>query len=221
MEMRNGIKWFMGALVASVSFGLFAGTATGVYVNGVSVGDNTSGTGWKLSDGYIQLTASDKSYTITGTDSTKKLGVRVKAANCTVKAVNLNLDPSREGQRGAFVLDKDVSELVCRFQFQGSCSFKSGETFAGLEVPSNAKIIITNLGSSDFLSATGGKYGAGIGGANNTRHPGDIIIECNSNGHISAFGNYGAGIGGGMKYESSWYYGGDCLKAIAIYGGVI
>ena len=224
----------LGAALAAVTmtFSAQAETKTGVTVNGVSVGDNTSGDGWELSDGIVQLKDSGKTYVVSGTDTTKSLGVRVKAKTCTVKAVNLVLDPSGTGKRGAFVLDKDVSGLVCTFQFEGVCSFTSGETFAGLEVPSNAKIVISNTGSGDAsLTANGGMFGAGIGGANDTRAPGEIVIDCDMRGTVEANGNFGAGIGGGMKFVEEWtdkigykgwaFHGGDCEKPIVINGGII
>ena len=227
------MKLLLSALVAAVSLGLVAGTPTGISVNGTSVGDNTSGDGWSYGDHTLKLTGSGKTYTLTGTDTTRELGVKVTAGTCTIIANNLHLDcrgntldEDWAKEQGAIYL---VGEVNCDFRFQGENSLHSGWGYAGFEVQSEASVSITNIGTAS-LSVIGGKYGAGIGGARTTRQPGAITINCDENGTIDARGLLGAGIGGGMflsldeqsgVYKGNVYRGGDCNQPIVINGGNI
>ena len=85
----------------------------------------------------------------------------------------------------------------------------SGDTYAGIEKDNNGSLTISSDSINDYLEATGGRRGAGIGG-HDGQNVDDIII---TGGNIIADGGqYAAGIGGG--------YGGDGTN-IKISGGTI
>lgn len=156
MKLINRLVAVCAVTVMSLS--VLAGSATGVYINGDSVGEKTSGVGWRLADGIVQLTDSGRTYTISGTNKTESLGVCVLAKTSTVYAVSLFPDSRKNDpvkQRGAFVLDKNVD--VCDFRFAGHCSLQSGDGYAGIEVPSNAKIDIRNSGTGNASLFAGGQ----------------------------------------------------------------
>ena len=81
---------------------------------------------------------------------------------------------------------------TARVTLFGASVLKSGLRQAGLSVPEGAALFLTG-GEADSLSATGGAYGAGIGGGNKT-DGGAISI---SGGTVTATGSWAAGIGGG------------------------
>lgn len=82
------------------------------------------------------------------------------------------------------------------------------EDYAGIQVPDGAALTITE-DSAGSLIATGGSYGAGIGGGN--RSAGGCITI--NGGTVTAIGDkYGAGIGGGYQGEGG---------TITISGGVV
>lgn len=78
----------------------------------------------------------------------------------------------------------------------GENILKSGNARAGLEVPGDTKLVITS-GSTGSLKATGGMFGAGIGGGGDTSSVGGAggTITIND-GTVNASSTFGAGIGG-------------------------
>ena len=93
----------------------------------------------------------------------------------------------------------------------GQNTLKSGRNHAGLGCPDGAALAI---GGSGALAATGGDYGAGIGGGRNEQG-GRVTI---TSGTVEAYNNYGAaGIGGGFADEGIPCNGGE----IIISGGKV
>lgn len=194
-----------------VALGLLAGTPTGLFVNGVSVGDNTRGDGWEFDKNRIWINTAGKTYTISGTDATHKVGVHVMAARCTIVSDRLVLSPTEAGETiAAFCLSKD-KETDVALQLKGVSRFTGGNGQPGLGVPPRGKVTISQATStSATLHCQGGTWGAGIGGGWDYPDAGKIII---SSGEIHAhgaqmpnweLGGGAAGIGGGGNGENSF-----------------
>ena len=112
------------------------------------------------------------------------------SANITLAGVNI--DVSGIDKTPAFKIADDSTRNVTII-LVGDNTLKSGSSCAGLQKNDTGTLTITGEGS---LSATGGSWGAGIGGGDNGSGS-NIII---SGGTIYAKGgSSGAGIGGGCK----------------------
>ncbi|VDN47105.1 putative Ig domain-containing protein [Petrocella atlantisensis] len=138
--------------------------------------------------------------TIIGTTTGNKVVVDGVLANITIDTVDIQ---HSSGFISAFEL---INAANVTLTLEGSNILKSNSNFAGMGVGIGQSVTIKGTGS---LTATGGNYGAGIGGGNNGAG-GIITIE---GGTVNAAGGLsGAGIGGG-------YYGagGD----ITISGGTV
>ena len=118
-------------------------------------------------------------------------------ANVTLDGVNINTD-------GAAVEIEGNGDVV--IELDGTNTVQSGEDHAGVEKNTiaateddpgsgNGNLTITDENGTDgSLNATGGDYGAGIGGG----YTGDTSNITISGGTVTATGGYdGAGIGGG------------------------
>ena len=115
------------------------------------------------------------------------------------------------------ISDVNIASSVAAIQTDGAGSVEielvgdnhvtSGDTYAGIEKDNNGSLTISSDSINDYLEATGGRRGAGIGG-HDGQDVDDIII---TGGNITAYGGQSAaGIGGG--------YGGDGT-GITISGG--
>ena len=121
---------------------------------------------------------------------------------------NVNIDVSSTDDACAFDVDGNAT---LNLTLEGNNTLKSGLYRAGLQVEDGASVNIMG-GSGDTLNATGGEYGAGIGGGEsfvgNIGAGGDITI---SGGNVIATGgSNAAGIGSG---------GGAAAGTITIDGG--
>lgn len=104
---------------------------------------------------------------------------------------NVDIDVSNSSGACAFSIETGASVLL---KLVGTVTLKSGNTKAGLSVPSGAAVTISADTDSDELTAKGAQGGAGIGG-NKKTSGGNITIlsgTVNADGGASA-----AGIGGG------------------------
>ena len=104
---------------------------------------------------------------------------------------NVDIDVSSVSGACAFSIETGASVLL---KLVGTVTLKSGNTKAGLSVPSGAAVTISADTDSDELTAEGAQGGAGIGG-NKKTSGGNITIlsgTVNADGGASA-----AGIGGG------------------------
>ena len=102
------IKQLLLALVAS--FGALT-TCAELSVNGTIVHNGAKGDGWEYSDYRVWLKDSGKTYTITGEDYARRIGIHVKAKNCKMIADNLVLCPTNGNHYAGIKLDDDVKNL--------------------------------------------------------------------------------------------------------------
>ncbi len=119
---------------------------------------------------------------------------------------NLNINDSSNGDTPAILT---TGEGNVKINLDGVNVVKSGNNCAGLQKENEGNLIITDNNATGSLEATGGRYGAGIGGGDMGSGT-DITIE---GGTVTATGgDGGAGIGGGV-----WGSGTD----ITIEGGTV
>ena len=157
-----------------LSQGSIAISATGYKQGG---GDETPFTG------AYTIKQSDKAY-LTNT-------VSVTGGTHEITMNDVDIDVSNSSGACAFSIETGASVLL---KLVGTVTLKSGNTKAGLSVPSGAAVTISADTDSDELTAKGAQGGAGIGG-NKKTSGGNITIlsgTVNADGGASA-----AGIGGG------------------------
>ena len=186
------------AAADSVSLDISAGsiviTETG-YTHGA--GEETPFTGR-----YI-ITQSDPSPTA------NTVAVTSGAADITFTS-KTNIDVSSTSGACAFSVASGASAAIT---LSNSVVLKSGSSCAGLQVPTGAAVTIRASKSYWSLTATGGAYGAGIGGGSSTP-AGNITVE---SGMITANGgSSAAGIGGGSHAAGT-----GTGETIRISGGTV
>ena len=107
-----------------------------------------------------------------------------KNATANVTLENVNIDTRTRG--GAAITTSGEGNV--NIELDGTNTVQSGENHAGVEKKGDGTLTITDENKDGSLTATGGTWGAGIGGARNE--------------NVEATGGYGgAGIGGG---EGTW-----------------
>lgn len=189
--------------------------------------------------GYTQGTGEETPFTgryiITQSDpspTANTVAVNSGAADITFTS-KTNIDVSSTSGACAFSVAAGASAAIT---LSNSVVLKSGSSCAGLQVPTGAAVTIRASKSYWSLTATGGEYGAGIGGGNG-KPAGNITVESGtvtanggrnaagigggsnaagtgtgetiriSGGTVTAKGGYGgAGIGGGCCYADSYVY---------------
>jgi len=168
------------------------------YIFDVSEGSITVGTG--TDSGTLKVTYG-ASQTLDNIPASQELTITGKTTNNTVtvsSGVTANITLS-----GVSIDVSDVSDNACAFNMTGatvsltladgaSNALLSGENCAGLQVPADG---VLTIGGSGTLTASGGRWGAGIGGGYNGIG-GTITI---TGGTVTASGTEGAGIGGGLR----------------------
>ena len=152
----------------------------------------TSGTGWTYSGGtdgsYTILDGANVTVTGSNSGSQRRIWVDMNAT-ANVKLQNTNIDMTGTSL-GAFTI---FPSATVNLTLSGNNKLYSSDTYAGLQVPSSAKLTIDGDGS---LSAVSLGLGAGIGGGWVDMN-GVITIE---SGTITALGGIGsAGIGAGSS----------------------
>ena len=126
-------------------------------------------------------------------------------ATANVTLENVNIDT---GTRGGAAITASGEGNV-NIELNGTNTVQSGNTHAGVEKKDNGTLTITDENKDGSLTATGGNYGAGIGGG----YVGSVSNITIEGGKVKAIGGtHGAGIGGG--YEGSG-------KGITIEGGEV
>ena len=193
-------------------------------VMSVSLPMTTYAANWYLEDGSVTVNADNSGQTVTqgststpdeapvitqrGSSAETSNTITINAsenatANVTISDVNINTSD-------AAVFTKGKGNV--NIELDGTNTLKSGVDHAGLEKNSDGnqgKLTITDENGNGKLIATGGDYGAGIGGSD--RGNGSNITI--TGGEITAIGGTkGAGIGGG-------YFGNG--NDITIAGGKI
>ena len=131
-------------------------------------------------------------YTIEQSDKSNLTNtISVENGTHQITMNNVDIDVSSVSGACAFSIEAGASVLL---KLVGTVTLKSGNTKAGLSVPSGAAVTISADTDSDELTAEGAQGGAGIGG-NKKTSGGNITIlsgTVNADGGASA-----AGIGGG------------------------
>ena len=168
---------------------------------------------WDLGKGDITVTATETSQTvsqvngetkddpdpvITSSGKTENTVIINAEANATANVTleNVNIDTGTRG--GAAITTSGEGNV--NIELNGTNTVQSGNTHAGVEKKDNGTLTITDEDKDGSLTATGGNYGAGIGGG----YEGSgkrITIE---GGEVTAQGDAGgAGIGGGISGTGS------------------
>lgn len=171
---------------------------------------------WYLEDGSITVDAGDSGQTVTqGSTSTPDEApvvtqrdssaetsntITINAseenatANVTISNVNINASNNAGSKSKAAVSTGGKGNV--NIELDGTNTLKSGREHAGLEKSGDGKLTITDENGNGKLIATGGDYGAGIGGGSKGNGS-DITI---TGGEVTATGGISAsGIGGGNQ----------------------
>ena len=190
----------------------------GTFIPSFVLADN-----WDLDKGSITVSATAENQTVSQaggsptvdhnpviTSSSGKTNNTVtitaeKNATANVTLENVNIDTGTTG--GAAITTSGEGNV--NIELNGTNTVQSGNTHAGVEKKDNGTLTITDENKDGSLTATGGNYGAGIGGGYEGSGS-NIAIE---GGKVKAIGGtHGAGIGGGFGGSGS---------NIAIEGGKV
>ena len=175
-------------------------------VMSMSLPMTTYAANWDLEKGSITVDAGDSGQTVTQdgnskpdeapvitqssaeTSNTITINASENAtANVTISNVNINTS-------GAAVSTGGKGNV--NIELDGTNTLKSGREHAGLEKSKDGKLTITDENGNGKLIATGGEYGAGIGGGSKGN---GSNITITGGEVIAAGGTTGAGIGGGLQ----------------------
>ena len=177
---------------------------------------------WDLGKGDITVTATETSQTVSqvngetkddpdpvitssGTTNNTVTITAEKNATANVTLENVNIDTGTTDEAAITT----SGEGNVNIELNGTNTVQSGNTHAGVEKKDNGTLTITDENKDGSLTATGGNYGAGIGGGYEGSGS-NIAIE---GGKVKAIGGtHGAGIGGGFGGSGS---------NIAIEGGKV
>ena len=166
----------------TISAGTEAGTNK-VEQGGTLKSENDRGT---IISSSNKDTASDNTVTINAANEKDKVEVTLK---------DLNIDAGSTGSAAVSVTGNGATTI----ELDGDNKLKSGSAHAGLEHnktdTSGELIIQDNNKDGGSLKATGGQFGAGIGGAGVN----DAQVKITGGKIMATGGEYGAGIGGGFK----------------------
>ena len=174
---------------------------------------------WYLEDGDVTVNAGDSGQTVTqGSTSTPDEApvitqressaetsntITINApeenatANVTISNVNINTSNYTGSKSKAAVSTGGKGNV--NIELDGTNTLKSGREHAGLEKSKDGKLTITDENGNGKLIATGGDYGAGIGGGSKGNGSNITITggEVTATGGISASGIGGGNLGGG------------------------
>ena len=177
---------------------------------------------WDLDKGDITVSATVESQTVSqaggastvdpnpvitssGTTNNTVTITAEKNATANVTLENVDIDTSATGKAAITTSGQGNVNI----ELDGTNRVQSGNTHAGVEKKGDGTLTITDENKDGSLTATGGNYGAGIGGGNGGSGS-NIAIE---GGKVKAIGgSLGAGIGGGKDGSGS---------NIAIEGGKV
>ena len=178
----------------------------------VSLPMTTYAANWYLEDGSVTVNADNSGQTVTqgsgsavpdeapvitqrGSSAETSNTITINAsenATANVTISNVNIDTS-----SAAIATSGKGNV--NIELDGTNTLKSGVDHAGLEKNSDGnqgKLTITDENENGKLIATGGDYGAGIGGGNHGEGKNITITD----GEATAIGGLnGAGIGGGLQ----------------------
>ena len=169
---------------------------------------------WDLDKGSITVSATvenqtvsqaggsptvDSNPVITSSSGTTNNTVTITAeknATANVTLENVNIDTGTTGEAAITT----SGEGNVNIELDGTNTVQSGNTHAGVEKKGDGTLTITDENKDGSLKATGGAWGAGIGGGKDDSSS-NITIE---GGNVEATGGFeGAGIGGGAGGSGS------------------
>ena len=131
----------------------------------------------------------------TASSNTVTIEAKDKDDKVEVKLDNVNIDTSKQNKAAVSVTGSGNTTI----ELDGSNTLKSGNGHAGLEHnktdTSGELTIQDNNKDGGSLKATGGQFGAGIGGAGVN----DAQVKITGGKITATGGEFGAGIGGGFK----------------------
>lgn len=181
-------------LIAGMPVAAFADTW---YIENGNITITADGSGQNVSQGGGEAIA-DSDPVISGTSGSNTITIIADAGNtANVTLDGVNIDVSNTGATGvpgeAGISTKGDGNVT--IELEGDNTVKSGNYRAGVEKGNGGNLTIKDDGGKDgSLAATGGEYGAGIGGSD-SKDGNNITI---SGGTVNATGGiHGAGIGGG------------------------
>lgn len=178
-----------------------------------------SATGYKQGSG--DETPFTGAYTIEQSDKSNLTNtISVKNGTHQITMNNVDIDVSSVSGACAFSIETGASVLL---KLVGTVTLKSGNTKAGLSVPSGAAVTISADTDSDELTAKGAQGGAGIGG-NKKTSGGNITIlggTVNATGGASAAGIGGGDNGTGTGEGESIHISGGMITATGAGGAGI
>ena len=178
-----------------------------------------SATGYKQGSG--DETPFTGAYTIEQSDKSNLTNtISVENGTHQITMNNVDIDVSSVSGACAFSIEAGASVLL---KLVGTVTLKSGNTKAGLSVPSGAAVTISADTDSDELTAKGAQGGAGIGG-NKKTSGGNITIlggTVNAAGGASAAGIGGGDNGTGTGEGESIHISGGMITATGASGAGI
>ena len=173
---------------------------------------------WYLEDGSVTVNADNSGQTVTQgsgsavqdeapvitqrdssaeTSSTITINTSDNAtANVTISNVNINASNNTGSESKAAVSTGGKGNV--NIELDGTNTLKSSNWHAGLEKNNDGNLTITDENENGKLSATGSRYGAGIGGGNSGN---GSNITITGGEVIATGGTNGAGVGGGVKKQ--------------------
>ena len=178
-------------------------------VMSVSLPMTTYAANWYLEDGSVTVNADNSGQTVTQgsgsavPDEAPVITQRNSSAE-TSNTITINASENATANVTISNVNIDTSSAAIatsgkgnvNIELDGTNTLKSGRYHAGLEKSQDGKLTITDENANGKLIATGGDYGAGIGGDDQGNGK-NITI---TGGEVTAAGGgNGAGIGGGLQ----------------------
>ncbi len=181
-------------------------------VMSVSLPMTTYAANWYLEDGSVTVNADNSRQTVTqGSTSTPDEAPVITQRNSSAETSNtIAINAAENATANVTISDVNINTSDAavstngkgnvNIELDGINTLKSGREHAGLEKSKDGKLTITDENGNGKLIATGGEYGAGIGGGSKGNGS-NITI---TGGEVTATGGTnGAGIGGGNKDNGS------------------
>ena len=181
-------------------------------VMSVSLPMTTYAANWYLEDGSVTVNADNSGQTVTqGSTSTPDEAPVITQRNSSAETSNtITVNAAENATANVTISDVNIKTRNAavstngkgnvNIELDGINTLKSGREHAGLEKSKDGKLTITDENGNGKLIATGGEYGAGIGGGSKGNGS-NITI---TGGEVTATGGTnGAGIGGGNKDNGS------------------
>ena len=164
---------------------------------------------WDLNDGSITVNAGDSGQTVTQDGNSKPDEAPVITQSSAETSNTITINASENATANVTISDVNINTSGAavstggkgnvNIELDGTNTLKSGREHAGLEKSKDGKLTITDENGNGKLIATGGDYGAGIGGGSKGNGSNITITggEVTATGGISASGIGGGNLGGG------------------------